>query len=133
MAHVFAQDRRWKLAEAAFLRAIELNPSASHTYVRYVDTLLALQGRASARNGVTAGREQRTARTPDHVPAAARTARPPLIYAGLGDQERAFDAFERAVTINWQRAAVYLQRPEMRLIQGDPRVLAIKQKLGLPE
>ena len=49
MAHVFAQDRRWKLAEAAFLRAIELNPSASHTYVRYVDTLLALQGRLTKR------------------------------------------------------------------------------------
>ena len=56
-----------------------------------------------------------------------------LIYAGLGDRERAFEAFERAVAINWLRALTYMHRPEVRpLIHGDLRVRAIEQKLGLP-
>jgi hypothetical protein len=55
-----------------------------------------------------------------------------LIYAGLGDRERAFQAFERAVQGNFLRALVYLHRPEMALIHHDPRVLAIKRQLGLP-
>ncbi len=54
------------------------------------------------------------------------------VYAGLGDRERAFDAFARAVRINFLRAAIHVRRPEMAIIRHDPRVLAILRKLGLP-
>jgi tetratricopeptide (TPR) repeat protein len=57
------------------------------------------------------------------------------IYGGLGDKERAFEALDRAVTINpgsW-RVATWMIRPEMTILHGDPRFQAIRQRLGLPE
>ena len=55
-----------------------------------------------------------------------------LIYGGLGDKNRAFDALVRTVDINWWRAATWLYRPEMAILRGDPRLAAVKQRLGLP-
>jgi tetratricopeptide (TPR) repeat protein len=55
------------------------------------------------------------------------------VYAGLGDRERAIDAFARAVQRNFLRAAAEVRRPEMAIIRHDPRVLAILRGLGLPE
>ena len=60
-------------------------------------------------------------------------ARQMLIYAGLGDKDRAIEALERAVAANWWRAAAWIHRPEMSVIRGDPRVDAIKRRLGLPQ
>jgi serine/threonine-protein kinase len=57
------------------------------------------------------------------------------IYAGLGDKDRAFEALDRAVTINprsW-RVAVWMNRPEMKFLRGDPRFLEIRRRLSLPE
>ena len=57
------------------------------------------------------------------------------IYAGLGDKDRAFEALDRAVTINprsW-RVATWINRPEMKILRGDPRFQAIRRRLGLPE
>ena len=57
------------------------------------------------------------------------------IYAGLGDKDRAFEALDRAVTINprsW-RVATWMIRPEMKILRGDPRFQAIRRRLGLPE
>jgi len=57
------------------------------------------------------------------------------IYAGLGDKDRAFEALDRAVTINprsW-RIATWMNRPEMAILRGDPRFQAIRRRLGLPE
>ena len=57
------------------------------------------------------------------------------IYAGLGDKDRAFEALDRAVTINpnsW-RVATWMNRPEMAILRGDPRFQAIRQRLGLPD
>ena len=47
------------------------------------------------------------------------------VYAGLGDRERAFEAFARAVQNNFLRAAAEVRRPEMAIIRHDPRVLKI--------
>ena len=55
------------------------------------------------------------------------------VYAGLGDRERAFEAFARAVQLNFLRAAAEVRRPEMAIIRHDPRVLKILRELGLPE
>ncbi len=51
------------------------------------------------------------------------------IYAGLGDKDRAFEALDRAVTINphsW-RVATWMNRAEMKILRGDPRFQAIRR------
>ena len=60
-------------------------------------------------------------------------ARQMLIYAGLGDLDRALDALERTVDVNWWMAATWMHRPEVALLRGHPRLLAVKRRLGLPE
>jgi hypothetical protein len=55
------------------------------------------------------------------------------VYAGLGDRERAFQAFAHAVQLNFLRAAAHVRRPEMAIIRHDPRVIAILKGLGLSE
>jgi TolB-like protein/Flp pilus assembly protein TadD len=55
-----------------------------------------------------------------------------LIYGGLGDKDRAFEALERLAGMNSWRAAEWMHRPEMVLLRGDPRVDALKSRLGLP-
>jgi tetratricopeptide (TPR) repeat protein len=55
-----------------------------------------------------------------------------LIYAGLGDKDGAFEALERLAILNAGRAGAYLTFPEMALLRGDPRVAALRKKLGLP-
>ena len=55
------------------------------------------------------------------------------IYGGLGDKDRAFEALDRAVTTNPWRVATWMNRPEMKILRGDPRFQAIRRRLGLPE
>ena len=54
-----------------------------------------------------------------------------MIDSALGDRDRAIDALERLASRNPWRAATWLHRPEMALIRSDPRVGAIKTRLGL--
>jgi hypothetical protein len=57
-----------------------------------------------------------------------------LIYAGLGDKDRTIDAVERMATRSAQRAGQYLYSPEVSsLLGGDPRLPALRRKIGLPE
>ena len=56
-----------------------------------------------------------------------------LIYAGLGDKDRACEGLRRTAEINWWRAATWLHRPEMALLRDDSRMPALKKLLGLPE
>jgi TolB-like protein/Tfp pilus assembly protein PilF len=56
-----------------------------------------------------------------------------VIYAALGDTDRAFEALEQAVVRVPHRVAVDLLRePEMAALRGDQRFDAIRRKLGLP-
>jgi TolB-like protein/predicted Ser/Thr protein kinase len=55
-----------------------------------------------------------------------------LIYAGLGDTDRAFESVERLSLLNARRAGSYLTYPELALLRGDPRVAALRERLGLP-
>jgi len=55
-----------------------------------------------------------------------------LIYGGLGDKDRAFEALERLAGMNPWRAAEWMHRPEMVILRGDPRFDAMKARLGLP-
>jgi tetratricopeptide (TPR) repeat protein len=55
------------------------------------------------------------------------------IYGGLGDKDRAFGAIEELAAMNPQRALSWLNRPELALLRGDPRVAALRKKFGLPQ
>jgi TolB-like protein len=57
-----------------------------------------------------------------------------LIYAGLGDKDRTIDALERMTARGAQRAGQFLFWPEFSsLLAGDPRLPALRRKIGLPD
>jgi TolB-like protein len=56
-----------------------------------------------------------------------------LIYAGLGDKERTLKALDRVAELGAVRIGQALNSPEFALLRGDPRVKALRNKVGLPE
>jgi TolB-like protein len=56
-----------------------------------------------------------------------------LIYAGLGDRDRTFDALDEMVAVGDVRAAAYLTYPELDLVLHDSRLPSFRNKLGLPQ
>lgn len=56
-----------------------------------------------------------------------------LIFAGLGDRDRAYEALVRTADVNWWRASTWMRRPEMALVQGDARLPALRRALRLPD
>lgn len=78
---------------------------------------------------VTGRRDVAEALAAKHPESAARQM---LIYGGLGDRDRAFEALERTAALNWWRAATWMVRPEMAILRGDPRVADLRRKLKLP-
>ena len=56
-----------------------------------------------------------------------------LIFAGLGDRERTFEALDHMTVLGPVKVGRILSFPELDLIRGDPRVKAIRTKVGLPE
>jgi hypothetical protein len=55
------------------------------------------------------------------------------IFAGLGDKERTLEALDRMTALGPVRLGRALNFPELDLIRGDPRVKALREKVGLPE
>ncbi len=56
-----------------------------------------------------------------------------LIFAGLGDKDRTFEALDRMAALGSIRIGTYLNGPELALVRGDPRLAALRKKVGLPE
>lgn len=56
-----------------------------------------------------------------------------LIFAGLGDKDRTFEALDRMAVLGAQRVGLYLNYPELALLGGDSRLKAFRQTVGLPE
>lgn len=56
-----------------------------------------------------------------------------VIFAGLGDKERALEAMERSAAAGPVRVGRKLTWPELALIRTDPRMIALRKKLGLPQ
>jgi len=56
-----------------------------------------------------------------------------LTFAGLGDKERTLDALERMAILGPVRLGRDLTYPEFDLVRGDPRLKALRKRLGLPE
>ena len=55
-----------------------------------------------------------------------------IIYAALGDKDRALQALDRAADIVPHRVAHLVRYPEMAPLRDDPRFAAVLRKLGLP-
>ena len=55
-----------------------------------------------------------------------------MIYAALGNKDRAFEALDQAADILPQRVGLMLMYPELASLRGDARFAAVRRKLGLP-
>jgi TolB-like protein/tetratricopeptide (TPR) repeat protein len=55
-----------------------------------------------------------------------------LIYAGLGDKDRTFEALRRMTALGAQRVGLYLNYPELALLHDDSRLNEFRKSLGLP-
>jgi adenylate cyclase len=55
------------------------------------------------------------------------------IFAELGDKDRAFEALDRAIPLGPVRVGRDLTYPQFSVLRGDPRVKALRGKVGLPE
>ena len=55
-----------------------------------------------------------------------------IIYAALGDSDRAFEALERTAEREPQRIPLLLTWPEMAPLRDDPRFAAVRKRFGLP-
>jgi adenylate cyclase len=56
-----------------------------------------------------------------------------VIFAGLGDKDRSFEALDRMAVVGPVRMGSILSLSELALLRGDPRVKALRKKVGLPE
>ena len=56
-----------------------------------------------------------------------------LIFAGFGDKDRTFEALGRMAVQGPVRIGRALTYPELALLRGDPRLKALRKKVGLPE
>jgi eukaryotic-like serine/threonine-protein kinase len=90
------------------------------TYFGYLGHLYAVTGRRAEAEALAAAHPESPSRQM-------------LIYGGLGDADRALDALEKTAADNWWRAATWMYRPEMAVVRGHPRLIALRRRLGLPE
>jgi TolB-like protein len=56
-----------------------------------------------------------------------------LVYAGLGDKDRTIDQLENWAGVGPVRIGLTLTSPEFEFVRADPRVRALRKKVGLPE
>jgi Flp pilus assembly protein TadD len=56
-----------------------------------------------------------------------------LIFAGLGDRDRTFQALDRVAELGGARIGRALNSPEFVLLRDDPRVKTLRKRVGLPE
>ena len=55
-----------------------------------------------------------------------------VVYAVMADEERTVGALERVAHSAPQRVGRLLMTPELRVLRGDPRFVALRRKFGLP-
>jgi len=56
-----------------------------------------------------------------------------LVYAGLGDKDRTFEALDRVAELGAVRIGRALNDPEFALLRGDPRAKALQKRVGMPD
>jgi TolB-like protein/tetratricopeptide (TPR) repeat protein len=130
----------------------EKMPADSHSGHAYLGRARFLQGRTTEaiqiletafRRGVTSGSEvraflgyayARTGRRDDAEKMAIGTNpfNQAVIFAGLGDKDRAMEAMEGSYAAGPFRIGRQLTWPELALIRGEPRMKALRKEVGLP-
>ena len=130
LEHIRAVDPHFSTVEMRLARALTFAGRPLEA-LRVLETRRAEPGvqHWMAHAYVLAGRRaevERLAATHDHPFRLA------VIYAALGDKDRAFEALDRAAVRVPQRVGLLLRDPEMAALRGDPRFDAIRKKLGLP-
>jgi serine/threonine-protein kinase len=114
---------RQQLARALFLHGD--TAEAFHRYDQLGSGTDNFLGYAYAASGRRAEAEAVAARRKD-FPAALT-----LIHAGLGNTDQAFEALERMAAEKDPRVGKYLTYPELAPLRADPRMGALRRKLGL--
>jgi hypothetical protein len=56
-----------------------------------------------------------------------------LVYAGLGDKDKALDGLRKMAANKDPRSGFYPLYPEFAFLRGGPRLNEIRKGLGLPE
>jgi adenylate cyclase len=67
------------------------------------------------------------------TPERGRLLQRALVYAGLGDKDRTFEALDRMTVLGPVRLGRTLTFPELAFLRGDPRLKVLRKKVGLPE
>jgi TolB-like protein len=121
-----APDKSWCLARLGLEQG------------RIGDSIRMLEARreASARDGQLGYAYARAGRRQEAEELAASTRDPLLqaqIFAELGDRNRALEALDRGAVEGPFRLGRALAFPEFRFLRGDPRLKAVRKKVGLPE
>ena len=55
-----------------------------------------------------------------------------IIYAALGDKDRAVEALEQLAKVQPHHLGPFLINPEMGVLRGDHRLTALRARFGLP-
>jgi tetratricopeptide (TPR) repeat protein len=119
---------RARIAQGKANDAIQILETALNRGVEPGSQVRGELGYAYARTGRRDRAEQLAAATPSINPFNKA-----LIYAGLGDKDRTFAALDLAVASGPFRIGRALTYPEFALLKGDPRVSALRKKVGLPK
>jgi adenylate cyclase len=111
---------RARLAQGRIEEAIKLLATEANPYPQYL--------------GYAYGRAGRREEAERFAAAAAPNAfTQALTYAGLGDKDRTLEALDRLASLGAVRVGRALNSPEFALLRGDPRVKALRKKVGLPD
>jgi serine/threonine-protein kinase len=106
--------------------ALQILETVFNREVNQGDPAWGYLGYAYARAGRREDAEKLAARNQDPFNQA-------IIFAGLGDKYRTFEALDRAAAVGPVRMGWRLTSPEYALLRGDPRLKALRKKVGLPE
>jgi TolB-like protein/Flp pilus assembly protein TadD len=122
--------RRGYLGRARFLQgrtaeAIQILEATFHRGVPPGAEVRAFLGYAYARTGRRQEAEQMAIGTNPFNQA--------VVFAGLGDKERALQAMERSAAAGPFRVGRQLTWPELAFIRSDPRMKVLRKKVGLPQ
>jgi Flp pilus assembly protein TadD len=119
---------RARLGQKRIHEAIQILETALNRGVKEGSEVWGVLGYAYGR----AGRREDALRLAASIP-SRNPFNKALILAGLGDKDRTFEALDLAAASGPTRIGRALTFPELALLRGDPRVKALRKKVGLPE
>jgi len=119
---------RVRLGQGKVEQAIQVLTAALNQGLSAGNQVRGFLGFAYGRAGRRTEAEKLEAETP-----AVNPINHALIFAGLGDKDRTLEALDRAAAGGPFRIGRALSWPELSLLRGDPRLKALRRRVGLPE